>query len=116
LASAQYLTLVRNLLVKEVENIINITPLILPEWLNADMNLTAKNIPTKFGIVNFACTCIGKKIVYQFANEFHTKPTELIIHLPMSIKRVTYDQIQRDVFNVYVMVPADVTKVELELA
>lgn len=115
-AAAGYIQLVNQLLIQEKDMQLFITPFIPISWLSETTPaLFAKQMMTRFGRINFSYYYTPKKITYQIETHFHTEPSEIRIYLPITIQKAKYSKIERDIYNNYVNIPANCTKVELSI-
>jgi len=115
-ACASYLQLIRNLLIEEKPESLNLTPFIQKNWFSEQTpSFMVQDMPTQFGKISFSYFYQKNKVTYQLQPGFHTPPKELILTLPTPIQKATYQGTKRDVFNTQIRIPADCTKIELEL-
>ncbi|MFC1770292.1 hypothetical protein ACFLZV_00245 [Candidatus Margulisiibacteriota bacterium] len=114
-ATAEFIMLIRNLLLKEEEKVLHITPILPREWLKKDTPLQVTNLPTHFGMVSYDL-CADKNNVYvEFDNNFSTPPASIKISLPHSIKYIVEDGKQQDVYKTSASISPQTKKLKIVL-
>jgi hypothetical protein len=91
LSSANFLLLIRSLLLQEEEkDTLHITPCIPASWLDKARPITLQNYATKFGPISFSLTPSESCVELTLAKNFHTAPKTIKVSLPVPIKEYYY--------------------------
>ncbi|NQY73978.1 MAG: hypothetical protein HRT90_04365 [Candidatus Margulisbacteria bacterium] len=86
LSTASMIHLIRSILIQEDNGKLILTPMIPSEWLNHETVVNVKNAPTIFGPIHFSLIKKAPQIFeLTLKTEFHTKPSEIILRLPVPI-------------------------------
>ncbi len=88
-AMADWILLIRNLLLFEEEGALVLTPALPPEWFYNDGRIFVENAPTYFGIVGFEITWVGEEVRLHLHTRFRTSPTNIEWNLP-------FEAVERD--------------------
>ncbi|MGE5431008.1 MAG: hypothetical protein ACM3QX_08040 [Syntrophomonadaceae bacterium] len=88
--SAEFRTLLRNMMVREEKNELHLFSALSPEWLKDGDKIIVHKAPTNFGMVNMDLTVKPGGASLKLDNKFTVNPAKLILHLPyfMSVKTV----------------------------
>lgn len=80
--SADYVALIRNMLVREQDGGLELLSALSPDWTRPGDTITVSNAPTEFGRIGFRCrfTPGGMKMTLQPA--FNRRPGKIVVHLP----------------------------------
>ncbi len=87
LACAEFIHLIRNLLVTTDGDILNLCPFVPPEWLDGD-GITASQLPTPFGRIRFTMKRIESTVVCRIEPDFVHSPLEMRISCPIPYREV----------------------------
>jgi GH15 family glucan-1,4-alpha-glucosidase len=116
LATAEFLILVRNMLVKEEGQSLHITPIFPKEWLNNKKPIQVKDLPSYFGKINFTMSFSENTVHLDMNNEYSLQPTTLKVSLPQPIKSLEIDnQEAKDIYKSVVHLPPNTKKAKLTL-
>jgi hypothetical protein len=92
--AACYNLLLRNMLIREEQNMLHLFSILSPEWIKGP--ITIRNANTYFGVCNFSLTKEENDVVISFSSLFKRKlPDKIIVHIPYYIDKKTL-QIQSD--------------------
>ncbi len=90
LSSANFLLLIRSLLLQEEDNeVLHITPCIPASWLEKNSPIALKNYPTQFGPISFSLHPLQTSVEFTFSENFHCPPKKIKLSLPVPIKNYT---------------------------
>ena len=90
-ATASFINLILDSLIKIDSNSIHITPYLPPEWYS-DLNtvIGISNLNTPFGNYSFTLKRQGDTYVLKHTTTFSKRPLKLIISFPFTIKQIHY--------------------------
>lgn len=90
LITAEWISLIRHMIIEDTETTLHLTPMIPKTWLNSKLSIVLKHCPTKFGPLALTMTFNEGEVNVNIDANFHTKP-KLFIHLPVSITDLEID-------------------------
>ncbi|MFC1752055.1 hypothetical protein ACFL96_01485 [Thermoproteota archaeon] len=114
-AAAEFILLVRNMLIGGDDKNLHIFPFIPPEWLTEGRKLEIKNCPTIFGTINITASFHENKVKMTLNPDFHRRPASLKISLPKPISAMNLDGLSKSVGNNTVHVPPLSKTIEFSL-
>ncbi len=88
LACAEFIHLVRNLLVRRDGDVLHFCPFIPPAWIEGE-GVVAQQWPTSFGVCSFGMRREGNQVIFRVEPEFSFSPVELRVSLPIPFKEVS---------------------------
>lgn len=80
--SAEYVTLLRNMLVREQGSDLHLLSALSPAWTKSGDTIQVSNAPTEFGPIAMDCHFTATGMHIQLETHFHQEPDHIIIHLP----------------------------------
>ncbi|MFA7369517.1 MAG: discoidin domain-containing protein, partial [Kiritimatiellales bacterium] len=80
--AAEYVGLVRNLLVRENDGDLHLFSALSPEWMKSGSRIAVRNAPTDFGTVAFVAEIKNNAMKVKLDTQWRTLPRSLIMHLP----------------------------------
>lgn len=92
--SAEYRTLLRNMLVREAGDQLHLLSVLSPEWVGSGKTITVKQAPTYFGQIAFTLTQpSAHEAVLKLQSSFQRAPQSIVVHLPwfVSLQGATVD-------------------------
>lgn len=90
LITAEWISLIRHMIIEDTDTAIHLTPMIPKEWLNSKEKISLINCPTKFGPLSLEIQFNKGEVYVKIYEDFYTKP-KLHIHLPISITDLEID-------------------------
>lgn len=114
--SANFRTLMRNMMIREQEGNLHLLSLISPEWIQDGKSILVKRAATDFGEVNFDLKFSSGKATLILGNKFRTAPEKLILHLPWfwDVQAVRSCEQMLTVSKNKVELPLTATRVEIQ--
>ncbi|HEX2866953.1 MAG TPA: hypothetical protein VHO03_07910 [Ignavibacteriales bacterium] len=114
--SAEFRTLLRNMMVREENGNLHLFSALSPEWLKAGDKISVHRAPTNFGMVNMDLNVRPNGADLKLDNKFRSNPSKLILHLPffMSVKTVSADGKALSVNKNSVELPVSAKQVSIE--
>ncbi|PKO19365.1 hypothetical protein CVU37_04015 [candidate division BRC1 bacterium HGW-BRC1-1] len=88
-AAAEWLLLVRNLIIHEQDQVLHITPLLPAEWCHPGKRVAINRAPTAFGVVSVLVEFEENEEFLTIEADWHTPPTEIHWHLPAPGRKLT---------------------------
>jgi len=80
--AADYIALVRNMLVREQGNELHLFSVLSPSWTKAGDKIALTNAPTTFGTVGFGAAFRSNGMTLDLHLDLETKPDKIVLHLP----------------------------------
>ena len=80
--AADYIALVRNMLIRERGDSLDLLSVVSPAWTRPGQTLSVTNAPTEFGPINFAATFTAQGMELRLNEHFRTAPSQVRLHLP----------------------------------
>src|SRR5262245_4402669 len=91
-AAAEWILLLRNLLLREEGDRLSLTPLLNPKHLEPGSTFSARSAPSHFGTVSFKLYANKKELLLELGEEMETvSAKELTWHLPFTPSQVIVD-------------------------
>ncbi|MCU7500060.1 MAG: hypothetical protein HF309_12395 [Ignavibacteria bacterium] len=116
--SAEFRTLLRNMMVREEKSDLHLFSALSPEWLKEGDKIAVHKAPTNFGMVNMDLSVRNGGADLKLDNKFTSNPSKLILHLPyfMAVKSVRADGKTVAVSNNSAFLPVNTKAVAIEWA
>ena len=88
-AAAQYMILLRNMLLREDGDTLHLLSAVPTAWLRPGKKIVLLRAPTAFGEVDLALNCVEGGCEVVFSHPKRTKPKQVILHVPpgVTVKR-----------------------------
>ena len=80
--AAEYIGLLRNLLVRETAGDLHLFSVLSPEWIKPGSRIAVRNAPTDFGTVSVVADIKDNTMTVKLDTKWRTQPGNLILHLP----------------------------------
>jgi len=90
-AAADFLHMVRNLLLSEDGDSLVVFPLLPPEWAEDGKSVSIFDAPTHFGKINVSMKIEGGRASVSFDNRYFNTPRRIEIRFPKKISTLTVD-------------------------
>lgn len=90
-AAADFLCLIRNLLLFEEGNRLVLLPIAYHRWMEADQQIKVRNAPSEFGLVDYTVRGDPDRIVLQLDCKFTEPPDEIEFTSPFPVRTGTVD-------------------------
>ena len=84
--AADYIALVRNMLICERGDTLDLLSVLSPAWVKPGQTLWVTNAPTEFGPMNFAATFTAHGMELRLDEHFRRAPDHMRLHLPWFVK------------------------------
>lgn len=110
LAHADYILLIKNMIMSEQKNILHLLPCIPEEWLTEEAPLKATNIRTKFGSISLTVKKENTTLRVSFQPTFSRTPDRILFSSPVKI--VSFESQKSKTKNINshtIELPQDVT-------
>jgi hypothetical protein len=115
-AAAEWLLLLRNLVIHEQEDVLQITRLLPAEWCNPGQRVAISNAPTYFGHVSVAVEFMPNGEVLTIDGKWRNAPREIHWFLPAVGRRVVSPEAGVRLKGGIAVLDPGVTRVVLEVA
>lgn len=113
-AAADFLMIVRNMLILEEKDKLILTPVIPPDWLHLFEEIKMKKAPTHFGKVSFKYLVTKENELEISLNcEFHTPPKSIEINLPVQILKTEINGCDQEINSKSFLVSPDTNKIKV---
>ncbi len=91
--SADYVALLRDMLVREQGNDLHLLSALSPAWTKPGETIKVSNAPTEFGRIAMDCRFTGSGMQMKLDTNFRHNPAHIIIHMPwfVTVKSATVD-------------------------
>ena len=80
--AAEYIALIRNMLVREQGNDLHLLSVLSPAWAAPGDTITVRKAPTLFGTVGLKAAFRSNGMVLDLEADFRSKPEKILLHLP----------------------------------
>lgn len=80
--SAEYIVLLRNMLLREQGNDLHLLSVLSPAWTRPGDHIDVSNAPTLFGPVSLHATFRSGGMTLMLQPKFHAAPGQVVVHLP----------------------------------
>lgn len=80
--AAEYMGLLRNMLLREWDGDLHLLSVVSPRWLREGDRISVRRAPTDFGPVSFTATVRGARLTLRLTPHWRTPPARVILHLP----------------------------------
>lgn len=80
--AAEYIGLLRNMLVREWEGDLHLLSVVSPAWLQPGTHLEVRRAPTDFGDVSLALQSTAEGLTLRLRHDWRTAPRRVVVHLP----------------------------------
>jgi hypothetical protein len=114
-AAAEWLLMMRNMVVHELDGVLQITPLIPAEWCKPGKRIAIHRAPTSFGMVSVSVEFSSDSENLEIDAEWRNPPREIHWMLPTAPARIVESGEGVMLKGNMAIVPNDVRKVRLEL-
>jgi hypothetical protein len=84
--AADYIALLRNMLICERGDTLDLLSVLSPVWCQPGQTLWVTNAPTEFGPMNFMATFTAQGMELHLDQHFRTAPDQIRLHLPWFVK------------------------------
>ena len=84
--AADYIALVRNMLVREQGRELHLLSVLSPAWTKPGDVVAVANAPTKFGTVGFTAAFRSEGMSLDVHLDFQTRPGKIVLHLPWFVR------------------------------
>lgn len=115
-AAAEWLLLMRNLVVHEREDVLELTRLLPAEWCKPGERVAILNAPTHFGVVSVAVEFLASGEVLTIHALWRTAPREIHWYLPAEARRVVEPAEGARLHDGIAILDPSVSRVRLEVA
>lgn len=115
-AAAEWLLLVRNLVVHEQDDVLQVTRLLPAEWCTSGARVAIRNAPTAFGTVSVSVDFHGDEEVLTLECDWRTPPREIHWYLPSAARVLREPAAGAVVEGTMVRLRPDVRRVRLEVS
>ena len=85
-AAAQYLLLLRNMLLREERSTLHFLSAVPSGWLAPGKKIVFRKAPTRLGLVSFSLKCNEGGLKFDLSLDRDCKAEELLLHLPPGLK------------------------------
>lgn len=91
--SADYVALLRNMLVREQGDNLHLLSALSPDWTKPGDTIKVSNAPTEFGRIAMDCSFSSSGMHMGIETDFQRKPAHIIVHMPwfVTVKSATVD-------------------------
>ena len=115
--AARYMEQIRNLLVREEGNTVQIASALAPQWIAAGRQVKVTGAPTFFGSVGYTLDCRRDGATLSFANHWKDagRPSAVVFHVPWFLKPIsaTIDGKPASIVDGTIRIPSDARSVEV---
>ena len=114
--SADYVVLVRDMLLREQGNDLHLLSALSPAWTKPGDTITVSNALTEFGRVGFHCNFSSSGMHMQLNTDFQQKPAKIIVHIPwfVTVNRATVDGKSIAVDQKALFIPTSARQVDVD--
>ncbi len=91
--AADYVALLRNMLVREQGDDLHLLSALSPDWTKPGDTIKVSNAPTEFGRMAMTCTFTSSGMKMDLESDFQQNPAHIVVHLPwfVTVKSATVD-------------------------
>ncbi|MBX7245832.1 MAG: hypothetical protein K1X53_10055 [Candidatus Sumerlaeaceae bacterium] len=114
-ANAQWVLLLRNLILRENQDVLEVTPFLPPEWQKADQHVGISNAPTNFGMVTVRADFHDNSAALTLEARWRVPPREIHWHLPSKVLAALETDHSVRLNDRMVIFPANISRVSVEL-
>jgi hypothetical protein len=117
--AAEYVILLRNMLIREQDGGLHLLSALSPEWCKPGDEIDVVNAPTEFGSVSMKGVFQDKGMTLDLLTAFNqTTPERIVLHLPwfVTIQKATVDGKSIPVQSDHLILPKSARKIEVEWA
>ena len=115
-AAAEWVLLVRNLIVHELDDVLQVTRLLPAEWCTSGARVAIRNAPTAFGTVSVSVDFHGNEEALTLECDWRTPPREIHWYLPSAARVLREPATGATVEGTMVRLRPDVRRVRLEVS
>jgi hypothetical protein len=114
--AAEYIALVRNMLVRENGNELHLLSVLSPAWTRPGDTVEVKKAPTEFGTVGLKATFEPRGMTLDLHLDLQRTPDKLVLHLPwfVTAKTARVDGRSTPIENAQVALPPSARQVEID--
>jgi hypothetical protein len=114
--AADYIALVRNMLVREEGNDLHLLSVLSPAWTKPGATIEIRNAPTRFGIVGFKAIFGTGGMTLDLDSNLRQKPEQIVLHLPwfVTAKSARADGRQISITGSQLQLPPSALRVEVD--
>lgn len=84
--AAEYIGLLRNMLVREESGDLHLLSVVSPEWLKPESRFSVRYAPTDFGEMSFIARAREDALELRLRHQWRTPPERIVIHLPWFVE------------------------------
>ncbi|MGO8736577.1 MAG: hypothetical protein ACLQVM_27725 [Terriglobia bacterium] len=117
--AAEYVILLRNMLIREQNGELHLLSALSPEWCKPGDEIEVANAPTEFGSVRMKAVFQDKGMTLDLLTAFdQTTPERVVLHLPwfVTVQKATADGKSIPVQGDYLILPKSVRIIKVEWA
>lgn len=114
--SAEYIILLRNMLLREQGNELHLLSVLSPSWTRPGDHVDVTDAPTLFGPVSLHAAFRTGGMTLTLQQKFHAAPAEMVVHLPWYVRagKATADGHEVAIHRGAITIPASTRRVEVE--
>jgi len=86
--TGHFLSLVKECLVKETDNSLELLPMIPEKWLTGSKPIIVTNCPTSFGKLSFTLKKNNTNLDLTLDTDFHTEPSKISVNFPKKLAKI----------------------------
>ncbi|NPV48654.1 MAG: hypothetical protein HPY69_17065 [Armatimonadetes bacterium] len=84
--AAEYIALLRNMLVREWDGDLHLLSVVSPEWLKPGSRLAVRRAPTDFGPISLTARVTGDDMTVRLSPAWRAAPEQVVLHLPWFVR------------------------------
>ena len=113
--AADYVALLRNMLVREQGDNLHLLSAVSPDWTRPGDTIQVSNAPTEFGPIAMTCQFTTTGMHMQLNTHFQQRPAHIIIHIPwfVTVKGANVDGKPVAVHHQSLSIPANSRQVDV---
>lgn len=86
---AKYVSVIRNMLLREQQNELHLLSVLSPAWTGAGKSISVRNAPTYFGTIALEARFRENGMTLELHPKFEQAPERVVVHLPFFVKAST---------------------------
>ena len=87
--AVEYIGLLRNMLVRELDGDLHLLGVVSPEWMKPGDRIAVRRAPTDFGVVSLTADVARDGMTVRIGSRWRQAPASLIVHLPWFVNAVS---------------------------
>ncbi len=113
--AAEYVTLLRNMLVREQGDDLHLLSALSPDWTKPGDTIQVSNAPTLFGRMKMECKFSRSGMRMSLEPDFRQKPAHIVVHLPwfVTVRSATVDGSSVEAHQHWLSLPPSSKEVEV---